>query len=133
MENIDINKILVSKKEPYGNKGAFRYFIGYNDNDKVCPLCIKFPQMIGCVRHFQDGNKTMPLKVTDKELLKRHIKTWGKINSLMEIEFANKPVFGSNDGEYIKTKIKSYGGKINTNFYNKKEERKVTKRYTPCK
>ena len=31
--NIDINKILVSKKEPYSTKSALKYFIGYNDND----------------------------------------------------------------------------------------------------
>ena len=33
MEDIDINKISVSKKELYGNKGALTYFTGYNDND----------------------------------------------------------------------------------------------------
>ena len=48
--------------------------------------------MIGSVRHFKDGNKTMPLKVTDKKLLKRYIKIWEKISSLMEIEFAKEPI-----------------------------------------
>ena len=32
-DDIDVNKILVSKKEPYGTKNALKYFIGYNDND----------------------------------------------------------------------------------------------------
>ena len=31
--DIDVNKILVSKEEPYGTKNSFKYFIGYNDND----------------------------------------------------------------------------------------------------
>ena len=31
-ENIDVNNILVSKKEPYGHKNSLKYFIGYNDN-----------------------------------------------------------------------------------------------------
>ena len=48
----------------------------------------------------------MPLKVTDKNFLKRYIKIWGKISSLAEIEFVNEPIFGDNDDEYIKTKIK---------------------------
>ena len=39
--------MLVSKKEPYGKKSSFKYFIGYNDNDDIRPLCIKLPQMIG--------------------------------------------------------------------------------------
>ena len=26
-------------------KNSFKYFIGYNDNDIIRPLCIKLPQM----------------------------------------------------------------------------------------
>ena len=37
----------------------------------------------------------------------------------MNIEFDSKPVYGDND-KYIKTKIKLYGDKINTNFQGKK-------------
>ena len=33
MNNIDINKILISKTETYGKHNSFKYFIGYNDND----------------------------------------------------------------------------------------------------
>ena len=33
MDDIDVNKILVSKKEQYGKYNSFKYFIGYNDND----------------------------------------------------------------------------------------------------
>ena len=31
IEDIDVNNILVSKKESYGNKNSFKYFIGYNE------------------------------------------------------------------------------------------------------
>ena len=31
INNIDINKKLVSKKETYGEYNSFKYFIGYND------------------------------------------------------------------------------------------------------
>ena len=37
-EKIDVNNILVSKKESYGNKSSFKYFIGYNDNDNIRPF-----------------------------------------------------------------------------------------------
>ena len=43
--DIDVNKILVSKKEPYGKNNALKYFIGYND-DAIRPLFIRLPQMI---------------------------------------------------------------------------------------
>ena len=45
IDDINVNKILVSKEEPYGIKNSFKYFIGYDDN-VIRPLCIKFPQMI---------------------------------------------------------------------------------------
>ena len=66
---MDIDKILVSKKELYGPKSSLKYFIGYNDNNFIRPLCIKLPQMIGYVKHF-DSNKTMSYKVIDNKLLK---------------------------------------------------------------
>ena len=51
-DDIDVNNILVSKKEPYGTKNSLKYFIGYNDNDNIRPLCIRFPQMTGYARKF---------------------------------------------------------------------------------
>ena len=38
IDEIDVNNILVSKKEPYGKKNSVKYFIGYNDNDVIRPL-----------------------------------------------------------------------------------------------
>ena len=52
-------------------KSSFKYFLGYNDDDDdtIRPLCIKFLQIIGYVKHFE-SNKAMSLKVNDKRLLK---------------------------------------------------------------
>ena len=69
IKDIDVNNILVSKKEPYGTKNSLKYFIGYNDNDNIKPLCIMLPQMIGYARKF-DENATMSFIVKDKRLLK---------------------------------------------------------------
>ena len=53
VNDIDINKILVSKKESYGKKNSFKYYIGYNDDDDIIrPLLIKLPQMICYVKLF---------------------------------------------------------------------------------
>ena len=73
IEGIDLNNILVSKKEPYGNKNSFKYFIGYNDNDVIRPLCIRLPQMSGYARKFNE-NATMSFIVKDKKLLKNIVK-----------------------------------------------------------
>ena len=40
LNDIDVNKILVSKKESYGTKNSLKYFIRYNDGDVIRPLCI---------------------------------------------------------------------------------------------
>ena len=66
----DVNKKLVSKEEPYGTKTSFKYFIGYNDNDIIGPLCIRLPQMTSFVRKCED-NTTMSFKISDKQLLKK--------------------------------------------------------------
>ena len=64
IKDIDVNDILVSKKETYGNKNSFKYFLGYNDNDIIRPLCIKLPQMTGYARKF-DENATMSFIVKE--------------------------------------------------------------------
>ena len=38
IDDININKILVSKKEQYGKYNSSKCFIGYNDNGVIRPL-----------------------------------------------------------------------------------------------
>ena len=63
IDDVNVNKILIFKKEPSGKKGPCKYHIGYDDNDYFGPLFIKLPQMSGYVKFF-DVNKTMFFKVT---------------------------------------------------------------------
>ena len=126
IDNIDVNKISVSKKETYGTKNALKYFIEYNDNDVIRPLCLRFPQMTGYARKF-DETVTMSVRVNNKQLLKNYNKIWEKIEKLMGIDFESKPVYGDDD-KYIKTKIKINANSIVTNFHNKK----IPKEKSPC-
>ena len=57
IDDIDVNNILVSKKELYSTKSSF--------NDIIRPLCIRLSQMIGYVRKF-NKNSTMWFRVEDK-------------------------------------------------------------------
>ena len=118
IEDIDINNILVSKKESYGNKNSLKYFIGYNDNDIIRPLCIRLPQMIRYARKF-DENATMSFIVKDNQLLKNYSKIWEETEKLTKINFESKPVYGDDD-KYIKTKIKIYAGSKLQTFIVKK-------------
>ena len=127
IENIDVNNILVSKREPYGNKNPLKYFIGYNDNDIIRPLCIRLPQMTGYARKF-DENVTTSLVVKGKQRLKHYTKISENIEKIMKINFESNLVYGD-DVKYIKTKIKIYADSVITNFYNKK----LPKEKAPCK
>ena len=64
IHDLNVNKILISKTESYGTKNSLKYFIGYSDDDVIRPLCIKLPQMIVYVKHF-DSNMTVSFKVDD--------------------------------------------------------------------
>ena len=77
IDEIDVDKILVSKKEPYGINKSIKYFIGCNVDDVIRALSIKHHEMIGYVECF-DSNNTMLFKVTDKKLLKNYTKIWQK-------------------------------------------------------
>ena len=74
--------------------------------------------MIGYVKCF-DSNKTISFKASDNKLLKKYNKIWERVSNLLSIKFDSEPVYGDND-KYIKTKIKLYRDKLNTNFQGKK-------------
>ena len=63
IDNIDINNVLVSKKEQYGTKNSFKYFIGYNNNEIIRPLRIRLPQMTGYAKKFNENIATRTRKI----------------------------------------------------------------------
>ena len=73
MDEIDTNKSLLPKKEPYGKKKSIKYFVEYHDKNFIRALCTKLPQMIGYIKCF-NSNKTMSFKASDKRLLKKYTK-----------------------------------------------------------
>ena len=123
-----ISKKMVSKKEPYCKNNSLIYFIGYNYNNVIRPLCLKLSKMTGYInKHDNEKTITMSLRVNDEQLFKKY-KIWKKVEKLMIIDFESKPTYGYDD-RYIKTKIKTYADSIITNFHNKK----MPKEKVPCK
>ena len=59
--------------------------------------------MVWYAKYF-DTNKIMFFKASDKKLLKKSIKIWERISSLIIIELDSDFVYGDND-VYIETKI----------------------------
>ena len=121
IDDTDVNKTLVSKEQPYGAKSSFKYFIGYNDN-VIRPLCIMLPQMTSYTRKFDD-NTTMSFKISNIQLLKKYNQIWKKVKGLLKIKFDSEPVYSDNDKD-IKTKLKTYGASVITNYQDKKYQKK---------
>ena len=115
IKNIDIDKIVVTNKVSFGKK-AFKYFISYKDGKKIKPLCIFLPKRSAYRKDF-DETKYMSFLIKDEELLEKYNEIWEKVKNIIKKEFENEPVYNE---KYLKAKIKSYNGKIKTNFYNNK-------------
>ena len=84
INDIDVDKILISKKESYGKYNSYKSFIGYNGNGKIRPLIMRYPQMVGyfnCFKNNINNNKTMSFKVESKILFKKYLKTWNKLEN----------------------------------------------------
>ena len=109
IDKVDIKKIVLSNKEPYGNKGSCKYIIGYKINAGIIPLCIKISKVNVYAKYFNKNNIYMNLLINDKEILKKYIKIWDRIKSLLGERFDSGPMYNN---VYIKSKVNSY----NTNF-----------------
>ena len=61
IDDIDVDKVLISKKETYGEYNSFKYkyFIGYNDNDVIRPLYLFLSQTTGYTNKFDKNKITM--------------------------------------------------------------------------
>ena len=78
IDDLDVNKILVSKKEQYSKHNSFKYFIGYNDNNVIRPLYLFLSQTTGYINKFDKNKLAMSLMINDMQLLKSYIKIWKK-------------------------------------------------------
>ena len=78
LDDIDVNKILVSKKGQYGKYHSSKYFIGYNDNGVIRPLYLFISQTTGYINKFDKNKITMSLMIKDIQLLKNYNKIWKK-------------------------------------------------------
>lgn len=75
-----------------------------------------FPKMSEYVK-CSDESKYISFSIKDGELAEKYNKTWNKVSNIIKKGFDKRTVY---DAKYISTKIKSYNGKINTNFHSNK-------------
>ena len=59
LDSVDTGKIVIFDMFRHSEEG-FKYFIGYQENEIVKPLCIILPQMKGYIKYFDNGGKICP-------------------------------------------------------------------------
>ena len=62
-----------------------------------------------------DETKYVSFLIKEEKLLEKYNEIWEKIKISIKKEFDSEPVYHE---KYLKTKMKSYNRKINTNFHN---------------
>ena len=72
MENVDIEKVLVSNETSFGEKNC-KYFIGYLYNDhKVKPLRIMLPRTGAYVKNYNEQTNWISFLTVDDDLLEKY-------------------------------------------------------------
>ena len=94
LNEVDIERIKLSDKKSYG-KDSFKYFIRYRHEGNAfpSPLCIILPQMNAYTKYFDKNSKYINLSVSDKKIIKKYLKIWNKIKSLIKKELNSKQVY----------------------------------------
>ena len=112
LKSVNVDQIVVSDKFRHSNEG-FKYFIGYQDNEIVKPLCIILPQMSGYIKYFENGGKNMSLFIKDDEVWGKLAEIWDVIKNKLSIKFHSKPIY---DQKYLKAKVRELDSLTKTNF-----------------
>ena len=73
--SVNIDQVVVSdkfnnnsNKNDNNNNDCFRYFIGYQEDEIVKPLCIILPQMSRYIKYFEYGGMNMSFLIKDGEV-----------------------------------------------------------------
>ena len=112
LDLVDTGKIVVSAKFKHSEEG-FEYFIGYQENEIVKPLCIILPKMNGYIKYFDNGGKNMSFLIKNSEVWKKYEDIWNIIKDKLNIKFHSQPIYKN---KCLKVKVGEFDGSIKTNF-----------------
>ena len=119
-------KIVVSDKLRHSEEGC-KYFIGYQEDKIIKPLCIILPQMNGYIKIFENDGKNMSLSIKNDEVREKYEEIWNVIKNKQNIKFHGQTIY---ENKYLKAKVREFDGNIKTNFLGKNLPRENT--YYTC-
>ena len=112
LDLLGTNKIVVFGKFRHSEEG-FKYFIGYQEDEIVKPLCIILPQMNAYIKYFENGGKNMSFLIKNSEVWEKYEDIWNVIKNKLNIKFHSQPIY---ENEYLQAKVREFNGNIKTNF-----------------
>ena len=114
LDSVTTDKIVVSDKFKHSEEG-YKYFIGYQEDKIVKPLCIILPQMNGYIKYFDNGGKNMSFLIKNDEVWQKYEDIWNVIKNKLSIKFNSEPIY---ETKYLNIKVREFDGDINTDFLN---------------
>ena len=112
LDLVDTGKMVVSDRFKHSEED-FKFFIGYQENEIVKPLCIILPQMNGYIKYFDNSGKNMSFLIKNSEVWEKYEDIWNLIKNKLNIKFHSQPI---NENKYLKAKEREFNGNIKTNF-----------------
>ena len=111
-DSVTVDKIVVSDKFRHSKEG-YKYYIGYQENEIIRPLCIILPQMNGYIKYFENGGKNMSFLIKNNEAWEKYEDIWDAIKNKLVIKFHSHPIY---EKKYLKAKIREFDDQIKTNI-----------------
>ena len=112
LDSVTTDKIVVSDKFWHSEKD-YKYFIGYQEDEIIKPLCVILPQMNGYIKYFEKGRKNMSFLIKNDEVWEKYEDIWHVIKNKLGIKFHGEAIY---EKKYLKAKIREFDGDIKTNF-----------------
>ena len=112
LDSVDTGKIVVSDRFKHSEEG-FKYFIGYQEDEIIKPLCIILPQMNGYIKYFENGGKNMSFLIKNSEVWEKYEDIWDVIKNKLNIKFHSEPIY---EKSCLKAKVREFNGNIKINF-----------------
>ena len=105
LDLIDTGKIVVSDRFKHNEEG-FKFFIGYQEDEIVKPLCIILPQMNNGGKN---GGKNISFLIKNSEVWEKYEDIWDVIKNKLNIKFHSQPIY---ENKYLKAKVREFDGNI---------------------
>ena len=95
LQSVIVDKIVVSDKFKHSEDG-YKYYIGYQEDEIVRPLCIILPQMNRHIKYFENGGKNMSFLIKNDEVWEKYEEIWDAIKNKPGIKFHSEPIYEKN-------------------------------------